>query len=497
MSKIQALSKNDIHRICSGQAIVDLGTSVKELVENALDAGATKVDIRLKDHGLGEISVFDNGKGVNKENHATLCLKHHTSKIEHFEDLTALTSFGFRGEALSSLCGLADLEITTRTKGDDIGTLLKFSRQGALVHQEVKTRSVGTTVAMKKLFHTLPVRHREFKKHVKREYNKMLSVMQAYAIIVKGVQITLTNSLRTKNNRAINVGNTKKLKDRIGAVYDYKTVKILDEINAEFNCGISMKGFASHPSHKGRGSPDRQHFFLNSRPVDVPKIQRIINSVFKRFRKKQYPFLCLNFKLGTETYDVNVDPNKRAVFIHRMSDLIEEIEKYFESIWDAQTHTFEAKKISSIFQVKKKIPKETKNTTTENENKSEESQEKKKSKELRDDIKTEKEEKKEASKIQSSSPKNLSNNLIKLKRPGRAPGAGHICFFGCNCQNPADPNNMRNAQLAAMIKKKKKKKRKEKMYLIFLLLAPLPPIQITPVYFLNALLKRTNQPSLL
>merc|ERR1711862_797299 len=153
--------------------------------------------------------------------------------------------------------------------------------------------------------------------------------------ILKGVHVTLLNTLKRKNNRAINVGNTNKLKDRIGAVYDFKTVRKLDEVGTSFACGVSMQGFVSHPSHPGRSSSDRQHFFLNSRPVDVPKIQRIINSVFKRFRKKQYPFLCLNFKLSTDTYDVNVDPNKRAVFIHRMGDLVSQTEEYFETLWDA------------------------------------------------------------------------------------------------------------------------------------------------------------------
>jgi len=417
---IEALDKESIHRICSGQAIVDLATAVKELVENALDAKATKIDIKLKQYGLKEIDVRDNGNGISKENHASICLKHHTSKIHDFADLAALQSFGFRGEALSSLCALSTLEVHTRTEEDEMGSRLKFDGKGVLAESALEARPKGTTVVMKDLFHTLPVRHKGFTKTIKRQYGKMLNVIQAYALMVRGVKFTLTNTVGSKKSTVVQVNDTEELRVRIGSVYGFKVSRVLDEIKNELPCGISLYGFCSNPSQVGRSSSDRQHFYLNSRPVDLPKVQRMVNSVFKRFRKKQFPFLLLNFKLRTDSYDVNVDPNKRAVFIHKMADLIKDVEKFFEKTWDANSHSFEVKTIDSIFRKKE----------TKSENKESKPEEKK------------------------------DSNPAPVKFTRLMPVKPHVkCFLGCGCKNPADLSNI---TLMKKLRKKAEEKRKKK-----------------------------------
>ncbi|XP_045483911.1 putative postmeiotic segregation increased 2-like protein 1 isoform X3 [Pieris rapae] len=111
---IKPINKDTVHKICSGQVVVSLAIAVKELLENSLDAGATNVDIRLKNYGIDLIEVSDNGTGVTEDNMAALTLKYHTSKLNDYSDLLGVTSFGFRGEALSSLCSLANLTIITR-----------------------------------------------------------------------------------------------------------------------------------------------------------------------------------------------------------------------------------------------------------------------------------------------------------------------------------------------------------------------------------------------
>ena len=124
-SAIRPIAQASIHRICSGQVVLDLAGAVKELVENALDAGATNIEVRLKDYGADTIEVADNGSGVAPENHQALTVKYATSKISTFDDLAALGSFGFRGEALSSLCALSQsLTVVTRTEREDAGTRL-------------------------------------------------------------------------------------------------------------------------------------------------------------------------------------------------------------------------------------------------------------------------------------------------------------------------------------------------------------------------------------
>ena len=143
---ILAIPENSIRSICNGQVITDLNTAIKELVENSLDAKATRISITLHNYGADLIQVEDNGGGVSHDNYVTLPLKHYTSKLSNFEDLNTVTtsSFGFRGEALGSLCELASsFEVVTRTAKEDIGTQLRYDRNGKLAHQSKVARSVG------------------------------------------------------------------------------------------------------------------------------------------------------------------------------------------------------------------------------------------------------------------------------------------------------------------------------------------------------------------
>lgn len=136
---IKAIDKASVHRITSGQVVVDLQTAVKELVENSLDAGATNLEIRFRNYGLKSVEVIDNGSGIAEKDFESIALKHHTSKLESYEDLTTVGTFGFRGEALSSLCALCEkVLVTTATKETSPkGTCLEMLKTG-----EVGTRTV-------------------------------------------------------------------------------------------------------------------------------------------------------------------------------------------------------------------------------------------------------------------------------------------------------------------------------------------------------------------
>nr|CAD7445457.1 unnamed protein product [Timema bartmani] len=144
-SIIQAINKDTVHQICSGQVVLNLATAVKELVENSLDAGATSIDVRLKEFGSELIEVTDNGCGVEEHNFQGLTLKHHTSKLREFSDLTTVETFGFRGEALSSLCALSNLTIITCHKGASCGTKLEFDRKGLITSCRSHARQVSTS----------------------------------------------------------------------------------------------------------------------------------------------------------------------------------------------------------------------------------------------------------------------------------------------------------------------------------------------------------------
>lgn len=195
---------------------------MKELVENSLDAGATKIDIRLVEYGSKLIEVSDNGSGIEESNFdglgnvfnkyllryillprnvlsldfvfsylfVTIALKHHTSKISEFEDLSSLSTFGFRGEALSSLCALSNLTVITRHKQSEqkIGHRIEYDNGGRISDKTRCAREIGTTISLKDLFHTLPVRHREFLKNLKREFHKMVNILYGYCLVVSGVR---------------------------------------------------------------------------------------------------------------------------------------------------------------------------------------------------------------------------------------------------------------------------------------------------------------------
>eukprot|EP00249_Psilotum_nudum_P020639 c27788_g1_i2 orf=360-2978(-) len=339
---IKPIDKAAVHRICSGQVILDLAMAVKELVENSLDAGATSIEIKLKDYGAESVEVADNGCGVSPQNYQALTLKYHTSKISDFADLQSLSSFGFRGEALSSLCALADVSIVTRTKDEPFAAHLKFDHSGLLVSQESEARPVGTNVIISKLFSTLPVRHKEFNRNIRREYSRLLAVLQAYALIAKGVRLLCTH-ITGKSNRSIilKTQGTDSVKDNIITVFGTKMAACLEQLELSMSDQCRIEGFVSKAGAGcGRASGDRQFFYINGRPVDMPKVAKLLNELYRSFNSQQYPMAVLNFVVAPTAYDVNVTPDKRKVFLHEENIFITALRELLEKIYVPSRYTY-------------------------------------------------------------------------------------------------------------------------------------------------------------
>uniref|UniRef100_A0A2R8ZLB8 PMS1 homolog 2, mismatch repair system component n=1 Tax=Pan paniscus TaxID=9597 RepID=A0A2R8ZLB8_PANPA len=225
---IKPIDRKSVHQICSGQVVLSLSTAVKELVENSLDAGATNIDLKLKDYGVDLIEVSDNGCGVEEENFEGLTLKHHTSKIQEFADLTQVETFGFRGEALSSLCALSDVTISTCHASAKVGTRLMFDHNGKIIQKTPYPRPRGTTVSVQQLFSTLPVRHKEFQRNIKKEYAKMVQVLHAYCVISAGIRVSCTNQLgQGKRQPVVCTGGSPNIKENIGSVFGQKQLQSL------------------------------------------------------------------------------------------------------------------------------------------------------------------------------------------------------------------------------------------------------------------------------
>ncbi|KAL9057065.1 MAG: hypothetical protein Q9206_002501 [Seirophora lacunosa] len=357
MAAMKAIEGRTIHQIQSGQVIVDLCSVVKELVENSLDAGATSVDVRFKGNGLESIEVQDNGSGISGENYTTIALKHYTSKLSTYDDLSSLRTFGFRGEALSSLCALSTFHIVT-AQADEApkGTRLDFETSGRLKTTSVVASQKGTTVTVENLFTNLPVRRRGLEKNIKREYAKVLGLLQAYACVSTAVKFSVSN-LMAKGKRVI-VFATKSnttTRENVANVFGAKTLPALIQMDLSFSMlntrstiaqadeghqQVRVFGHVSRPVFgEGRQTPDRQMFFINSRPCSLPQFAKVFNEVYKSYNVSQSPFVFANIILDTNAYDVNVSPDKRTILLHDQARLLESLRGSLIDLFGKQDQT--------------------------------------------------------------------------------------------------------------------------------------------------------------
>ncbi|CAK7348293.1 unnamed protein product [Dovyalis caffra] len=345
-TSIRPINKAAVHRICAGQVILDLSSAVKELVENSLDAGATTIEISLKDHGLESFQVVDNGCGISPNSFKVLALKHHTSKLGDFPDLQSLTTFGFRGEALSSLCALGDLTVETRTKNESVATHLTFDRSGLLTAERKTARQVGTTVTVKKLFSNLPVRSKEFSRNIRKEYGKLISLLNAYALISKRVRIVCANTTgKNAKSVVLKTQGSNSLKDNIITVFGMNTFSCLEPVDIGISDNCKVEGFLSKSGQgSGRNLGDRQYYFVNGRPVDMPKVSKLVNELYKGANSRQYPIAIMNFTIPTRACDVNVTPDKRKIFFSDESSILLALREGLEMIYSSSNSCYSVNK---------------------------------------------------------------------------------------------------------------------------------------------------------
>ncbi|MFS7901713.1 putative ribosomal protein S5 domain 2-type [Helianthus anomalus] len=348
---IKPINKNAIHRICSGQVILDLPSAVKELVENSLDAGATSIEVSLKEYGEESFQVVDNGCGISPNNFKVLALKHHTSKLSDFPDLQSLTTFGFRGEALSALCNLGELTVETRTQNEKVATHLSFDRFGLVTDERTTARQVGTTVTVKKLFSNLPVRCKEFHRNIRKEYGKLISLLNAYALTAKGVRLVCKNTTgKNKSTVVVKTQGSGSLKDNIITVFGTNTFTCLEPVSLFISETCQVDGFLSKSGNgSGRSLGDRQFFFVNGRPVDMPKVSKLVNELYRSANSKQYPVAIMNFVVPTRVCDVNVTPDKRKVFFTDEGSILNSLKEALLKIYSPNLASFSVQKADSDF----------------------------------------------------------------------------------------------------------------------------------------------------
>jgi len=334
-----------VHEICTNQVVVTLQACVKELVENSLDAGASRVEVRLRESGAELLEVVDDGRGISQDDYDKVAARHATSKIRKYQDLSsdAFSTFGFRGEALSAICAMGDMTIATKTANESAASLLSYDRFGRLVSRNALARETGTTVSVRELFKRLPVRHREFQKNAKAQVGATLRLMQAYAVAQPQVRFSVVSEkLRGPGSGRTTLmstsGTARTWTQAAAAVLGDAALSGVLTIAATLE-GWEVEGLIS-PPFSGRRSRDAQLFFVNRRPVDPPKrIAKLINDTYHQYNSRAWPLVILAFTAPQGMVDVNVTPDKKTVFLHHEEALLGELQKSLTQVLSAGPDT--------------------------------------------------------------------------------------------------------------------------------------------------------------
>jgi len=345
-SGLDRLDRNVVHEICTNQVVVTLQACVKELVENALDAEATRIEVKLRENGSELLEVVDNGHGIAAENYAKLAMRHATSKIREYDDLSqSLSTFGFRGEALSAICAMGDMTVCTRTANDAAATLLSYDRFGKLASQVPAARETGTTISVRELFRRLPVRHREFIRNAKSQVSAALRLIQAYAIAQPNIRFhVVAEKARGHGSARASLLSTSGsssgwLQAASAVLGDNALINVAPfEMQSE-KTGWTVSGLISTPDG-GRRARDMQLFFCNRRPIDPPKrIGKLITDTYHQYNSRMWPVVILAFSASQGKVDVNVTPDKRTVFLHNEEDLLAELQQALTEVFTPKSQS--------------------------------------------------------------------------------------------------------------------------------------------------------------
>lgn len=300
---IQVLDQNTINKIAAGEVIERPSSVVKELVENAIDAGATAITIEIKEGGISFIRITDNGCGIKREEIPMAFLRHSTSKIKSIEDLMCVASLGFRGEALSSIAAVAQIELITKTADDMTGSRYVIEGGEEKSLEEVGAPD-GTTFIVRNLFYNTPVR-RKFLKTAATEGGYVNALIEHLALSHPDISFKFISN---NQNRLHTSGNTN-LKDIIYSVYGRDITKNLIEVNASTQ-DIKITGFIGKPVIC-RGNRGFENYYINGRYIKSHIITKAIEEAYKGFiMPHNYPFTAIHFEINPAILDVNVHPTK-------------------------------------------------------------------------------------------------------------------------------------------------------------------------------------------
>lgn len=322
MAHIQVLDQVTIDKIAAGEVIERPASVVKELVENAVDAGASFVTVEIEDGGISMIRIQDNGAGIVKEDIRNAFLRHSTSKIRGVEDLSHIASLGFRGEALSSIAAVAKVELTTKPKEETFGSRYVIEG-GKEVSLEEAGAADGTVFVVRQLFFNMPAR-RKFLKTAMTEAGHVQDLLMRLALSHPEVGIRFVNNGQEK----LRSSGSGKLDEVIYQIYGRDVASHLLKLYFE-QSGICISGYIGKPVI-ARGNRNFETFFVNGRYVKSAMISKALEDAYKDFSMQhKFPFAVLAFSVDGEQVDVNVHPTKMELRFQRQQDVYQAV---FEGI---------------------------------------------------------------------------------------------------------------------------------------------------------------------
>jgi DNA mismatch repair protein MutL len=305
LTSIKILPENVASKIAAGEVVNRPASVVKELLENSLDANATFIQIIIKNGGKSLIQIVDDGIGMSEDDATLAFQRHATSKISAFEDLESLNSFGFRGEALASVAAVAQVEMRTRTKENDVGILIKID--GNTIVEKNKTAcEIGTWLAVRNLFFNTPAR-KKFLKSDSTEFRHIFNIIQKIALAFPLIKFTFVSD----DEEILNLPS-QTLPERLNSLFGENVSQNILPV-AERNEIISVEGFIGKPTYF-RKTQSEQFFFLNKRIIQSKNLNHAVFQGYENMLEKgSFPFYALFISLDMKKVDVNVHPSKMEV----------------------------------------------------------------------------------------------------------------------------------------------------------------------------------------
>lgn len=331
MGHIALLDQNTINQIAAGEVIERPAAVVKELVENSIDAGANAITVEIKDGGISFIRITDNGSGIEEEDIPLVFLRHSTSKIRTATDLLTVSSLGFRGEALSSVAAIAQVELVTKTSASFSGIryLLAGGEEKSLEHIGCPN---GTTFIIRNLFYNTPAR-RKFLKSPVTEAGYIHDIMERLIVSHPHISFKFINNNQVK----LHTSGNNNLKDNIYHVYGREITSHLEYVESQNN-GVNIHGFIAKPVVT-RGNRNYENYFVNNRFIKSGLIYKAIEEAYKPYiMSHRYPFTTLFIEIDPEMIDVNVHPAKIEIRFKNSEEVYQSIYHTIKNALEKKEH---------------------------------------------------------------------------------------------------------------------------------------------------------------